>query len=189
MRGGRTVSGGGETGAERPKLLDEVARACRARQFGTRTVEAYVGWIRRFVLFHGRRHPRELDGGHVATFLTHLAVDRGVSASTQLQASSALRFLYSQALRTTVEVPDRVARPVRPRRLPVVLGRGEVRAVLDEVRGRASLPARLMYGRPAPAGDAFDPRQGPVLRTRRDRGESRQGWARPAGDAAPIVGR
>jgi integron integrase len=146
MRGGRKLSGGGETGAEQPKLLDEVARACRARQFGTRTVEAYVGWIRRFVLFHGRRHPRELDGGHVAAFLTHLAVDRGVSASTQLQASSALRFLYGQVLRTTVEVPDRVARPVRPRRLPVVLGRGEVRAVLDEVRGRASLPARLMYG-------------------------------------------
>ena len=124
-----------------PKLLDAVKLACRARQFSGRTAEAYCGWVRRYVLFHGKRHPRELDGRGISAFLTHLAADRRVSVSTQRQASSALLFLYEQVLRLPVDVPAGVGRPTRPRRLPTVLSRSEVRQVLDEVRG----PSKLVY--------------------------------------------
>lgn len=128
------------------KLLQAVRLACRARQFSDRTAEAYIGWVRRYVLFHGKRHPRELDGQAVTDFLTHLAADRNVSVSTQRQASSALLFLYEQVLGLPVEVPAGVLRPARPRRLPTVLSRGEVRAVLDEVREPAKLVCGLLYG-------------------------------------------
>src|SRR5688572_20507804 len=99
-----------------PRLLEEVARACRARHFSPRTVEAYVGWIRRFVLFHGRHHPRNLTGDDVARFLSALANDRKVSSSTQNQAASALLFMYREVLRVEVTLPAGVARPSRPRR-------------------------------------------------------------------------
>lgn len=130
----------------RSRLLDEVRRACEARQFSDRTAVAYAGWVRRYVLFHGKRHPRELDGPAVEAFLTHLAADRDVAVATQRQAASAIAFLYEKVLRTPIELPAGVTRPTRPRRLPIVLSRGEVRAVLEEVRGRARLPAELMYG-------------------------------------------
>jgi integron integrase len=132
--------------ATRSRLLDEVRLACEARQFSDRTAEAYVGWTRRYVLFHGRRHPRELDGEAVAAFLTHLASERDVAVSTQRQASSALLFLYAEVLGSRIELPAGVARPRKQQRLPIVLSRGEVPAVLDQVRGRASLPANLLYG-------------------------------------------
>jgi len=105
-----------------------------------------VGWTRRYVLFHGRRHPRDLDGEAVAAFLTHLATERDVAVSTQRQASSALLFLYAEVLGSRIDLPAGVARPRKQRRLPIVLSRGEVPAVLDQVRGRASLPAHLLYG-------------------------------------------
>lgn len=130
----------------RSRLLDEVRRACEARQFSDRTADAYTGWVRRFVLFHGKRHPRELDGQAVAAFLTHLAADRDVAVATQRQAASALTFLYDTVLSIRIELPAGVARPTRVRRLPLVLSRSEVKAVLEEVRGRATLPADLMYG-------------------------------------------
>ncbi len=129
-----------------PKLLEQVAAACRARQFSDRTVEAYSGWVRRFVLFHGKRHPRELDGPAVCAFLTHLAAEQRMSASTQRQAASALLFLYEQVLRLPIVVPEGVIRPQRPLRLPIVLSRAEVRLVLDEVQGPSRLVTRLLYG-------------------------------------------
>jgi integron integrase len=133
-------------GASRPKLLDEVRRACHARHLSDRTVEAYSGWIRRYVLYHEKRHPSELDGQSIAAFLTHLATERNVSASTQRQAASAILFLYSQVLELAVQVPSGVARPARPRRLPTVLSRGEVRSVLADVQGLSGLVANLLYG-------------------------------------------
>jgi integron integrase len=130
----------------RPKLLDEVRRACRARQFSDRTAEAYAGWVRRYVLYHGKQHPRELDGGAISRFLTHLATERSASASTQRQAASAILFLYRQVLEMAVELPSGVARPTRPRRLPTVLSRGEVLSVLREMQGLSGLVANLLYG-------------------------------------------
>lgn len=107
---------------------------------------AYSAWVRRYVVFHGKRHPGELDGEAIAAFLTHLAEDSHVSVSTQRQASSALLFLYDEVLGLSVEVPTGIARPVRPRRLPTVLSRTEVLLLLDEVRGVPALVANLLYG-------------------------------------------
>jgi hypothetical protein len=132
--------------ASRPKLLDEVRRACHARQFSDRTAEAYSGWVRRYVLYHGKRHPSERDGGAVSAFLTHFATVRNASASTQRQAASAILFLYSQVLELAVKLPSGVARPTRPRRLPIVLSRGEVLSVLNEMHGLSRLVANLLYG-------------------------------------------
>ena len=130
----------------RPRLLEEVRRSCRARQFSDRTAEAYTGWIRRYVLYHGKRHPRDLDGDAVAAFLTYLGHERGVSVSTQRQASSALLFLYREVLGIPVGAPAGIARPGRRRRLPTVLSRDEVAAVLAETRGATGLVAKLLYG-------------------------------------------
>lgn len=130
----------------KPRLLDEVRRACRARQFSQRTAEVYAGWVRRYVLFHRRRHPRDLDSASVAAYLTHLADDRGVSASTQRQAASALLFLYREVLAMPMDVPPGVARPGRRRGLPTVLSRDEVAAVFTEMRGHTQLVAKLLYG-------------------------------------------
>ncbi|NJD10740.1 MAG: integron integrase, partial [Gemmatimonadetes bacterium] len=132
--------------SSRPRLLEQVRQATRARQFSPRTEEAYTGWVRRYVRHHGMRHPRELDGLAVASFLSHLANEGKVSAATQRQAASALLFLYREVLGLPIDVPDGVLRPKRPRRLPVVLSRGEVAAVLGQLRGTNRLIAALLYG-------------------------------------------
>ena len=129
-----------------PRLLEQVRRAVRARQYSPRTAEAYTGWVRRYVLYHGKRHPDQLDGRHVAGFLAHLANDGRVSASTQNQAASALLFLYDAVLHRPIELPAGLARPRKPRRLPVVLSTAEVRSVLDELAGPSHLVACLLYG-------------------------------------------
>jgi integron integrase len=120
--------------------------AIRARQYSPRTEEAYVGWVRRYVLFHGRRHPSELDESVVAAFLTDLASTHHVSAATQNQAASALLFLYREVLQLTMEPAKGVVRPSRPRRVPIVLTPQEVRAVLAEMSGVQRLVAHLLYG-------------------------------------------
>lgn len=130
----------------KPKLLEMAARCARARQYSRRTEEAYVGWIRRFVLFHGKRHPAELGEPEVAAFLSGLANERAVGVSTQRQAAAALSFLYEAVLGTPIRIPDGIARPTMPKRLPIVLGRNEVRTVLAELSGTPSLIARLLYG-------------------------------------------
>lgn len=132
--------------ARRPRLLAEVRRACRARQFSDRTAEAYTAWVRRFVRFHGTRHPAELGGSDVESFLIHLANERRASSSTQSQAASALLFLYREVLGKPIAAPHGVLRPHRQRRLPIVLSRGEVRAVLDHMTGPRQLVASLLYG-------------------------------------------
>jgi integron integrase len=129
-----------------PRLLDRVRGVLRARHCSPRTEEAYVGWIRRFVLFHGKRHPDGLGAPEVADYLGHLAVERHVSASTQNQAFSALLFLYREVLGRELAGLAEVPRARRPERLPVVLSREEVAVVLGHLRGTPWLMASLMYG-------------------------------------------
>jgi integron integrase len=128
------------------KLLEQVRRACRARQFSRRTESAYIAWVHRFVLYHGKKHPATLSHTAIEEYLTHLADDRNVSASTQNQAASALLFLYREVLAIAVEAPTDIVRPRKPRRLPVVLSRGEVAAVLRELSGSKQLVGKLLYG-------------------------------------------
>ncbi len=128
------------------RLLDRVREAIRTRHYGIRTEEAYVRWIRQYILFSGKRYPEGLGAKEVSAFISHLAVGRHVSASTQTQALSALLFLYRKVLDHPIEWVDDIERAKRPRRLPVVFTRGEVRTVLGRLRGEAWLMASLLYG-------------------------------------------
>jgi integron integrase len=128
------------------KLLAQVRQALRLRHYSRRTEEAYVWWVRRFVRFCGRRHPRELGEGDVTRFLSNLAVDRGVSASTQNQALSALVFLYGEVLHLPVGWLSALVRAKRPARMPVVLTRDEVRMVLERMPGVCWLVGAVLYG-------------------------------------------
>ena len=112
------------------KLLDRVRQAIRARHYSRRTEEAYVHWIRRFIVFHGKRHPIEMGAPEVTAFLTWLAVEQRVSASTQNQALSAVLFLYRDVLAIALDRIGEVPRACVPERVPVVLSRDEVRRVL-----------------------------------------------------------
>ena len=129
-----------------PRLLDRLRAAVRARHYSLRTEEAYVAWVRRYVVFHGKRHPDELGEAEINVFLTDLAVSRKVSASTQNQALSALLFLYRDVLGKSVESLGDVVRARRPAHLPVVLTAAEVKAVLSRLEGDARLVATLLYG-------------------------------------------
>lgn len=135
-----------ETRASPPRLLDRVAQEARRRRLALRTERAYVGWTRRFVLFHGKRHPCELGGAEVAAFLTHLAVEAKVAAATQNQALAALLFLYREVLGVELGKLPEATRAARPRRLPMVLSREETRRLLAAMRGTEGLIARLLYG-------------------------------------------
>jgi integron integrase len=130
----------------RPRLLDRVRAAIQARHYSRRTEDAYVAWIRRFVVFHGKRHPAEMAAPEITRFLTWLAVESKVASSTQNQALSALLFLYREVLRQEVPWIDGIVRARRPERLPVVLTRDEVRALLSRLAGPTRLMAYLMYG-------------------------------------------
>jgi integron integrase len=123
-----------------------VSIAIRARHYSHRTEEAYVAWIRRFILHHGKRHPATLGAQEIVAFLSHLAVRRRVSASTQNQALSALLFLYRHVLDVEIDGLDELVRARTTRRLPVVLTRAEVKAVLAELDGTAKIVATLLYG-------------------------------------------
>jgi integron integrase len=129
-----------------PRLLDQVRAAIRARHYSLRTEEAYLGWIRRYILHHHKRHPATMGPAEITAFLTALAVERRVSASTQNQAMAALLFLYRDVLGREPGWLDGVVRARRPRRLPVVLARGEVERLLGALRGAAWLLATLLYG-------------------------------------------
>jgi hypothetical protein len=130
----------------KPRLLDRVRQALRARHLSRRTEEAYVAWIRRFIVFHDKRHPAEMGAPEVTKFLTSLAVDGQVAASTQNQALSALLFLYKEVLRVDLPWLDGIVRAKCPVRLPVVLTRGEVRGVLQRLDAAPHLMACLLYG-------------------------------------------
>jgi len=129
-----------------PRLLDRVRGVLRARHFSRRTEDAYVAWIRRFILFHGTRHPDGLGAPNVAGYLSHLASRCQVSASTQNQAFSALLFLFREVLGRELVGLEQVPRARLPEHLPVVLSREEVIAVLGRMHGTPRLMASLMYG-------------------------------------------
>lgn len=132
--------------ARRVRLMELVRVRLRERRYATRTVEAYVFWIRRYILHHGRRHPRELGADAVRAFLSHLATADRVAASTQNQALAALTFLYDAVLGQPLERVDGIAPARRARRVPVVLSQREVRALLGRMRDPSRLCATLMYG-------------------------------------------
>ena len=127
------------------RLMDRVRSELRVRHYSIRTEEAYTSWIRRYIRFH-RRHPRELDGDDLNRFLTHLAEHDRVAVSTQRQALSAILFLYRNVLKTDLQWLEDVVRARQPRRLPNVLSRGEVQAVLSRLEGIPQLVVLLLYG-------------------------------------------
>jgi integron integrase len=127
-------------------LLSAVRDLLRSRHYALRTEEAYVDWIVRYIRFHRPRHPRELGSQAIAAFLTHLAVEGQVAAATQNQARCALLFLYRDVLGIDVEAPQEIVPAKTPRRLPTVLSRAEVQAVLRELEGTHRLMAQLLYG-------------------------------------------
>jgi integron integrase len=129
-----------------PRLLDRVRQTVRARHMSPRTEQAYVRWIRRFILYHDKRHPAEMGEPEIARFLSSLANEGRVSASTQNQALSALLFLYREVLARKLEWLQGVVRAKRPVRLPVVLSRAEVDSVLGRLHGSCWLMGSLMYG-------------------------------------------
>lgn len=129
-----------------PRLVDQVREAIRVRHYSLRTEEAYVRWVIRFVKFHGKRHPSELGTAEIVAFLSDLAVRQKVAAATQNQALNALVFLYREVLGDEFPDVEEVVRAKRPKRLPVVLTREEVRQVLEHMEGTPSLVAGLLYG-------------------------------------------
>src|SRR6266545_240062 len=143
------VSAGHEStpaGPSKPRLLDRIRAALRTRHYSPRTEKSYVGWIRRYILFHGKRHPAEMGAPEVTRFLSSLAIQGHVAASTQNQALSALLFLYRHVLHQDLPWLEDVVRAKRPKHLPVVLTRDEVRAVILELHGTPRLMATLLYG-------------------------------------------
>jgi integron integrase len=129
-----------------PKLLDQVRARLRTQHLSLRTEDAYVGWIRRFILFHDKRHPKVMGAAEIEAFLSHLAVDRRVSASTQNQAMAALLYLYREVLEIKLPWLDDITRAKASERLPVVLTGQEVRALLAGLNGQMWLIAALLYG-------------------------------------------
>lgn len=132
------------------RLRDQLHEVCRFKHFSPRTEESYWGWMRRFLIFHKQgeqwRHPRELGGPEVQRFLSHLATERKVAASTQNQALNALVFVYQEVLGQSFELGGAFERARRPRRLPVVLTRDEVRRLLAAIPAEHQLTVRLLYG-------------------------------------------
>ena len=129
-----------------PRLLDQVRDAIRVRHYSRRTEDTYVQWVRRFILFHAKRHPREMGEREITAFLTYLALEKNVAAAMQNQALSALLFLDQKVLDIPVDWLDDVVRARRAKRLPVVLSRDEVSRLLNELSAVPQLIAQLMYG-------------------------------------------
>ncbi len=129
-----------------PRLLDQMRDALRSRHYSRRTEQAYLLWAERYIRFHHLRHPSEMAEPEINEYLTHLAVDGKVAASTQNQALCALLFLYRHVLGLEIGVLGDVVRARKPRRLPVVLTRAEVREILEHLDGECELMASLMYG-------------------------------------------
>jgi len=139
------ITGAGAA-ARKPTLFAEVRRRMRLKHYSLATERIYVQWMRRFIFANGRRHPRELGGEEVERFLSRLATDGDVAASTQNQALSALLFLYREVLRIDLPWMENVVRAKRPRRVPVVLAHDEVTRLLAAMDGRTWLLASLLYG-------------------------------------------
>ena len=131
---------------EPPRLLDRVRNRMRVRHYSLRTERSYIAWIKRYIVFHGKRHPQEMGQAEIEAFLTHLAVERHVAASTQNQALNAILFLYREVLGIELPWMEDVVRAKRPKRLPVVLSVQEVNQILAHMQGTNRLLASLLYG-------------------------------------------
>jgi integron integrase len=134
------------TESQPPKLLEQVVARMRVKHYSLRTEKSYVDWIKRYIWHHGKRHPKDLGAAEVEAFLSHLAVTRNVSASTQNQAKSALLFLYKEVLGIQLPWLDNVTQAKVPKRLPVVLTKDEVQALLNRLDGTMWLLVSLLYG-------------------------------------------
>lgn len=132
--------------SQQPKLLDQVVARLRVKHYSLRTEKSYVDWIKRYIFHHGKRHPKDMGAAEVESFLSHLAVARNVSASTQNQAKSALLFLYKEVLGLDLPWLDNVTQAKMPKRMPVVLTQSEVQALLTRLDGTLWLIASLLYG-------------------------------------------
>lgn len=130
----------------KPKLLEQVRTVCRLRHLSLKTEQAYVQWIRRYVLYHQKQHPQILGAEHVRDFLSYLAATRKVAASTQNQARHAVLFLYREVLGINLDDLGTYRRATRPKRIPVVLSRDEVQAVMMHLYGVSHLVVSLLYG-------------------------------------------
>ena len=136
----------GNVRANAPRLLDEVRDALRRRHYSLRTEQSYIHWIKRFILFSDKRHPRDMGAPEVTAFLSHLARDRNVAAATQNQALAALLFLYKEVLGQALPWLDQIERAKRPARLPTVLSIAEIQRLLAQMQGTKWLMASLLYG-------------------------------------------
>ncbi|MFO7890780.1 MAG: phage integrase N-terminal SAM-like domain-containing protein, partial [bacterium] len=132
--------------ARPPKLLDQVRQSLRTKHYSYRTEKSYVGWIRQFILFHGKRHPKDMGEEEINKFLTHLAVKRNVSASTQNQALCAIVFLYKHVLKKELGDFGDLVWAKKPTSIPVVLTKKEVKTILSELHGKPYLIGHLLYG-------------------------------------------
>ena len=130
----------------RPKLLDQMRHSIRLRQYSHDTERAYLHWVKRFILFHDKKHPQTMGKKEVEAFLSHLAVNRGVSPSTQNLALSSVLFLYQQVLELELPWLDDVVRAKQRRRVPVVLSRDEVQRLFVHCRPTQLLPVQMLYG-------------------------------------------
>ncbi|MDD5297168.1 MAG: phage integrase N-terminal SAM-like domain-containing protein [Rhodocyclaceae bacterium] len=135
-----------EVNAAKPRLLDEVRAHTGVKHLSLRTEQTYVGWIKRYIYFHGKHHPKDMGAAEVEAFLSYLATDRQVSSGTKNQALSALPFLYKEVLQVDLPWLDDVVRAKPSRHLPVVLSRQEVERLMAALEGRHALMARLLYG-------------------------------------------
>ena len=134
------------TSSQPPKLLDQVVAEIRFKHYSRRTELTYTHWIKRYILFHGKRHPKEMGASEIEAFLSALATDRNVSASTQNLALSSILFLYKEVLEIDLPWLDNIVRAKKPQRLPTVLSEPEVKRLLACMEGMSGLVARLLYG-------------------------------------------
>ena len=177
---------------EAPRLLDRVRDRIRLKHYSIRTEQAYSDWIKRFIRFHGKRHPADLGATEVEIFLTHLAVERCVAASTQNQAKSALLFLYGEVLGVELPRLDGVEKAKAPMHLPVVLTPEEVSRVLMRLQGTHRLIGRLLYGTGLRIMEALRLRTKDVEFSRREilvrdgKGSKDRVTMLPQGIAAPL---
>lgn len=128
------------------KLLDQLRDAIRAKHYSYRTEQTYIDWCKRYILFHNKRHPAEMGIGEIQAYITYLATNRNVAASTQNQALSAILFLYRNVLLKDIEFPTDVIRPKKPGRLPTVLTKAEALSVIEKMNGGPKLMTQLLFG-------------------------------------------
>ena len=131
---------------QKPRLLDEVRAVCRMRHLSLRTEQAYINWIKRYIVFHHKRHPSEMSEAEIRQFISHLAVEGGITASTQTVALSALLFLYRDVLKTELKYVANIERARKSKRLPTVFTREETKRIFANLEGSHWLIAGLLYG-------------------------------------------